>query len=126
MRAGVDQVVAVGWAPAQVPARLEDLGVHRGQDPVPGPHDFPAGLGAQQQQQRLMRRIGRVQWSMGLRQPQLHPVSVQQGQEVVELITMEGPLVLPTTIASNRRSGSAAAASNAAACGRSAQAGRHE
>ncbi len=67
-----------------------------------------------------MRRTRQVDASAGLGQPHLDTVPFEQRGHAHELVAAETALVLPTTIASKPRSGSASAANNRAACGRSA------
>ncbi len=94
MRAGVNEPVAVWWAPAEMPSLVSGLGAHRRGGPVPGAQDLPFRLMAEQHQQGLVRRVCGIDGPTDFRQPHLHSAGGQDGQEVLELVTAERSLVL--------------------------------
>ena len=89
--------------------------------------DLPVGLVTQQHHQRLMRRAAQVDGSVRLRKPELHAARGEYGQDVRELVAVEGAFVLTDHHRIKRmRPGSWRRPSNAAASGRSVQGRRRE
>jgi hypothetical protein len=90
---GVDETVSVGWSAAEVSALVAGLDPHRGHRPEPGPQHFAPRLVTEQHEQRLMCRIGPVDWAAELWQPQLDAVAVEHRLHLRELAAGERPLV---------------------------------
>jgi hypothetical protein len=91
---GVDKPVSVWRAAAEVAALLVGLGSHRGQDPESGALYLPLGLGAQQHHQRLVAGVVHVDGAVGLGQPDLGIVPLEDREQVPQLVAVEGPLIL--------------------------------
>ena len=121
VRTRIHQPIPIGRATAQIPALNAHLGGHRRPDPDPGSGDLAFELDTQRDHQLLMTLSLEIDPTAHLRHPQLHPVVLEQRRHQTELGTIERPLILPATIASNARSGSAIALTSAAACGRRAR-----
>ena len=118
VRPGITQPVPVRRAAAEIPALLPDLDRHRGPHPDAGPGHLPFG-GQAEMGHCLLVMLGReVNPAACLRHPQLDAVMLEQRRHGRVLAAVERPLVLPTTIASHPRPGSASWATSAAASGR--------
>ncbi|WP_067044581.1 hypothetical protein [Streptomyces sp. FXJ1.172] len=121
MRTGIDEAVTVRRATAEISTLVACLHGHRGPHPDPGAGDLPLGQDAEHDHQLFLPADPRVDGSTQFRHPHLDAVVVEERSHGRELVAVEGPFTGADDNGSNSRSGSAIAASSAAAWGRRAQ-----
>jgi hypothetical protein len=95
VRAGVDQQVTVGWAPAEVAALCLGLGGHGGADADLDSVPFAFAEAAEGRHDHVVGLVVRVDRAADLGDPQRHPVVREEGEGVAELVAVERPLRLP-------------------------------